>query len=187
MEILKILSEKGNERGISFLLIGGIALGVYGISRQTGDVDILIREEDREQWKEVIQSLGYRLFHDHTSFLQFTPPRIDTWPLDAMIVNGETFDRLRKEAKAVDFRTARVLVPEMKHLLALKIHALKQEPSYREFKDLGDIIALVERAGMDVDHPDFSQMCSAYGTQEIYERIRDAWKKRRDDSPSSEA
>ncbi len=184
MEILKVLSQKGGERGIFFVLVGGIALSAHGVSRQTGDVDLLIRVKTAKEWQEILEGLGYRIFHDHPAFKQFSPPRIDAWPVDLMMVNDETFDNLWREGEEHDLGKARVLVPNVEHLLALKIHALKQDLPFRKLKDLDDIVGLMECGSIDAEDPNFHGLCMKYGTQEIYEQIQEIWKKRRG-NPSS--
>jgi hypothetical protein len=184
MEILKVLSEKGDERGISFILVGGIALSAHGLTRQTGDVDLLVRIKSAEEWRKILEGLGYRLFHDHPAFKQFSPPRIDAWPVDLMVVDDETFDNLWREGEEYDLGKVRVLVPNVEHLLAMKVHALKQDVPSRRLKDIDDIIGLLERGNIDAEDPVFYGLCMKYGTEAIYEQLRKIWKKR-GEAPSS--
>lgn len=37
-----------------FLLIGGQAVNAYGISRQTGDVDLLVQRSRKVRWEELL-------------------------------------------------------------------------------------------------------------------------------------
>ncbi|MEW6745887.1 MAG: nucleotidyl transferase AbiEii/AbiGii toxin family protein [Planctomycetota bacterium] len=179
MEILRILTHRGRERGISFILIGGHALNVYGVARQTGDVDIVVRAEDRNEWRAILTSLGYKLYHDHPSFMQFMAPSIDTWPVDLILVDGPTFTGLHHDGREVELGAARVIVPSVEHLLALKLHVLKQQQPERELRDLEDILGLIERARVDVSRPAFLHLCEKYGTREIHDRIVELMRKRR--------
>ena len=140
MELLRILTERGRDREISFVLVGGHALNAYGVARQTGDVDIAVRHADREVWRAILTSLGYRLFHDHPSFMQFSAPSPDAWPVDLILVDEETFNGLYRDGREVELGAARVIVPSVDHLLALKLHVLKQRQPEREMKDLDDIL-----------------------------------------------
>lgn len=181
MEILRTLLQKGKQKGASFILVGGHALNVYGLTRQTGDVDIVVREQDKKKWRSILESLGYKLFHDHPAFMQFSPPDIVAWPVDVMIVDKETFDGFQRGGKEFDIGGACILVPRIEHLIALKLHALKQNQAYRELKDLDDILELLERTDIDAAGEQFRKFCESYGTVEIYQRILEILEKRKND------
>jgi len=51
-----------NKKKIRYLVVGGIAVNLYGIERATGDVDIAVDLEDKNVRKfvEVIKELGFK-------------------------------------------------------------------------------------------------------------------------------
>lgn len=53
----------------------------------------------------------------------------------------------------------------------MKLPALKYVDAARALKDEGDLLALLELAGLAVDSGDFRQMCEKYATLEVYERF----------------
>lgn len=178
MQILHILNQKAYQRQLEFLVVGGHAVSAHGFSRQTGDLDLLVREEDRSAWREIFISLGYKMFYEHSSFMQFSPPELGTWPLDLMFVDNATFSGMLTESLKVTFGDSTARIPSVEHLLALKLHALKQGQPHRIFKDLSDIINLVLIKKIDVHTDQFRQLCEKYGNIGIYEKISDALNKK---------
>jgi hypothetical protein len=51
-----ILTET-RKRDLRFLVIGGLAVNSCGYSRETGDLDILIRRDYKEQWLDLFSGL----------------------------------------------------------------------------------------------------------------------------------
>lgn len=175
MKILDIVATTAAERGLQFLVIGGHAVNAYGERRQTGDVDLLVREADRKAWLDLVPSMGYSLFHRHNAFLQFSPPSFEVWPIDLMLVEDRTFDGLLAESEEVNFGGSQnVRIPSIEHLIALKLNVLKQVGKERELKDLADIVALVRIGEFDVKDKSFRLLCEKYGTTSIYEQIINA-------------
>ena len=74
---------------LSFLLIGGHDVASHGYGRTTIDVDLLVRKSDRGKWLDLADRLGFRLFHDGDSFLQFSASNEVRWPLGLILVNDE--------------------------------------------------------------------------------------------------
>ncbi len=175
MQILDILATKSKEHGVQFIVIGGHAVNAYGERRQTGDLDIMVRETGRNIWEDLLTSMGYVLYHRHNAFSQFRPPAIEVWPIDLMFVEDKTFDGLLAESREVNFGgTQNVRIPSIEHLIALKLNVLRQVGKERELKDLADIVALVKVGKLDVTGKGFRLLCEKYGTVSIYEQIVDA-------------
>lgn len=175
MKILDIVAIRAKERGLQFLVIGGHAVNAYGERRQTGDIDLLVREAERNAWLDLITSMGYSLFHQHKAFLQFSPPAVEVWPIDVMLVEDKTLDGLLAESEEVNFGgSENVRIPSIEHLIALKLNVLKQVGRERELKDLADIAALVRIGKLAVKDARFRNLCEKYGTMSIYEKIVDA-------------
>lgn len=170
MQLLKTLSEYSKNENLSFLLIGGHAVNALGYARQTSDLDMLIKRSDREAFTEKILSLDYVKFQDHEVFLRFKPDTLDNWPIDLMLVEDSVFQSLHDGAKEVEFSGADVLVPSPKHMIALKLHALKEKQEHREARDILDVIELLRLHTLDDD--ELRLMCEKYGRIDLYERLK---------------
>jgi hypothetical protein len=171
MDILEQLVSVAHKEGLSFLVIGGHAVIHHGYARTTDDLDFLIRQEDRRAWLAAVGTVGYMVLHDGGAFVQLKPPRPEEWPLDLMLVHGETFGKLLAQAEPEQIETAAVLCPSLNHLFALKLHALKHGHARRVLKDMDDFVQLVQANQVNVKAASFRDLVEKYGNSEIYERI----------------
>ena len=57
MEILRTISIYTENVGVRFLVIGGQALNVLGLSRQTGDIDLIAKRDNMKQWEDLFKKL----------------------------------------------------------------------------------------------------------------------------------
>lgn len=171
MEILKTIHAASTRAHKRFLLIGGHALNVHGISRSTGDLDLMVRAQDVSFWKELLLQLGYDIFHESPAFIQSKPATLAAWPIDLIVVNDATMDKALKDAVTTEVMGPRVEVASVGSLIAMKLHALKFVDSARALKDQSDLLALLGLAAIPVNSESFRQLCLKYATIVIYERL----------------
>jgi predicted nucleotidyltransferase len=171
MAILENLVQFGSERKLEFMVIGGHAVISHGYSRRTLDLDILIPKGDGHVWKEYVLGLGYSLLFESENFFQCTAPELASWPLDFMMVKPETFSKFKSEAVPVLIQGVQVSVPSIKHLIALKLHAMKSGQRSRMFRDMDDVINLIQLSKMEVKGDEFKKLCQTYGSTELYEYL----------------
>jgi hypothetical protein len=154
---------------LRFMVIGGYAVGAWGHVRPTRDTDFLVRDADRPKWKELAAQGGLRLVNEANVFAQFVP--VEGEALDLMLVNDETFEKLWAESIMRDVSGHNVRVPSLDHLIALKVHALKQGLSHRTFKDAEDVEKLARANNLNLAEPRYEEIFLKYGTREIYETL----------------
>lgn len=164
-------SNSAAEQGLSSLLIGGHAVMVHGHPRNTFDWDLLIPRSQAGAWQAFALGRRFRLHQEGPTFMQFDPPDDATLPLDLMIVSDETFEKFRRSslsARAVD---ANVRVVCLKHLIALKCHAVRHGHAGRVEKDVDDVIALVRVNRIDLAEPEWRQVFQKHGPPRMYEKV----------------
>ena len=166
-----LLHEKVRQFGLEYLVIGGHAVNAYCEPRATLDVDFLVCRNELARWKELLTAEGFKLDHEGPTFVRFNPPYGVEWRLDLMLVNAETFQKMRGAAQTKKLLSIESLVPRPEHLIALKLHALKHGHAERFEKDFIDVIALTRNAGLDPRSPDYRQIFNQFGTMELYERV----------------
>jgi len=160
-----------SERGEDFIVCGGYAVNAYHVIRKTGDIDLVVRARDASAWKEFLSAPGYTVYHETSSFVQFEPPTATSWPVDLMLVDDRTFDLMRAEARQFRFGGTTCWIPSIRHLIAMKLHALKQTGKRRLRKDAIDIVDLAEKNGIDLRGEEFRQQCERFADRAIYDRI----------------
>ncbi|MFO1512517.1 MAG: hypothetical protein U1F83_06320 [Verrucomicrobiota bacterium] len=158
----------GNESpALGFVLIGGWAVGAHGYARATFDVDFMVRRSERAAWIERLTSCGLKLFRESGVFAQFTQVAGDG--LDLMFVDGPTFTKIRDASEERAFGDVKARVPCLDHLLAKKLHALRQNLAHRTSKDVDDVEVLLRRHEINLADPHYKTLFLKYGTSEIYE------------------
>lgn len=174
MSFVHELHAAAAKANLPFIVIGGHAVNALGISRETADFDILVSREDETGWRSLLGSLGYTVRFDGGNFLQMNPPSGSTWPVDLMLVNGDTFTKLWASVTDGELLGLRFKIPAPEHLIALKLHALRQDKPHRALKDFLDVVAIVQTCCLDLESSTLREIFSRYGTDELYERVRKA-------------
>jgi hypothetical protein len=171
MPIYAPVFEALSAADIPFLVIGGHAVVLHGYQRNTFDLDLLIAEGRLPAARPALLELGYSSYFESGAFLQLTP-RGNLSPLDLMIVDQTTFDRLSQftESRVLDGK--RILIPDPLRLVALKLHALKAVSRSDRDKDWADIAGVIRAAGLDLENPEFQAIIQRYGPSESNAELR---------------
>jgi predicted nucleotidyltransferase len=88
-----------------------------------------------------------------------------------MLVNASTFAKMVYEAETDTLEGQIVKLPSLDHLLALKLHALKNARGIRVLKDMDDVANLITNNRIDVRSTQFRELVLKYGTAELYEKL----------------
>jgi predicted nucleotidyltransferase len=174
MSLLEQIQREAEREGVRFVVIGGFAVIAHGYERSTADLDLLVRREDQPQWQALLGGLGYQLINDGGNFLQFAQTRAEEWPLDLMLVRQPTFDGILAQAQETSLLGARVRLVSLEHLIALKLHALKQARLRRFLKDFQDVVELIQVQHLDLQSPPIRDLFLHYGTDDLYQKFRRA-------------
>lgn len=172
MEILRTIALVAEDKQMPFLLIGGHAVNAYGLSRQTGDIDLLGRRSQRQMWLSLFERLHYSPQQNDDRFCRFRPESILTWPVDLMFVDDETFAKLNSDSAEILVGVANVRVVSARHLAILKIHALKYFQEDRYSKDLSDLRYLLRSGGTGITVEELRDICLKYADLQLFETIK---------------
>ena len=170
--IFDLIAAEFQKAGITYLLIGGFAVNAYKVTRFTLDVDFLMAEEDREKAASILEQAGFRERTHHQNFSGWGEnPRYPT-KVDLLFTDRQTLQAVWDQGKAVKIAGCELKVPSLEHLIAMKLHAIKQQPERREWKDWMDIIQLIKIHQVDTKSETFRKLCLKFGTADLYQRIR---------------
>ena len=137
--VFKLLTDFFQEHEVDHALIGAFALSAYGYMRATGDIDFIVRAKDQERVIHFLESLGFETFHRSTGYSNHLHRLSGLGRIDFVYVAGRTADAIFAEARKMPIfgsKTVPVVKPE--HLVALKVFAIKNDPS-RRLRELADI------------------------------------------------
>lgn len=171
------IENETRQRQLPFLVIGGHAVNLYGFARETADLDFLVCSDHREAWVKLFADLGYRPFSDAPNFVQLVSDNETAWPVDLMFVKPATFKPMFDSGRAVEFYGTKPRIPTLEHLIALKLHALKNTRPHRFLKDFLDVENLIRINQLDIQSENIRQLFKKYGTLDLYEKIRAALEK----------
>ncbi len=76
METLRTIALYSDAQDIPFLLIGDHAVNAYGVQRQTGDIDLIVKSSQRKEWEELFSKIRYQLDQSDCRFIRYRPDTI---------------------------------------------------------------------------------------------------------------
>lgn len=171
MSFFATIHEEAGRRKLRFLVIGGLAVNHYGYARETGDLDFFVSQDDRAGWLKLLEDFGYTNHNDGGSFIQFNPPAQNAWPVDLMFVQEKTFAPVFTASGEANFFGVNSRVPNLEHLIALKLHALKNTRMSRFLKDFLDVEYLIRINRLDIKSAKVRELFGKYGTPDLYDKI----------------
>ncbi len=171
MEVLRSISLYCEAKQIAFLVAGGHAVNAFGISRQTGDLDLIVSREQKSPWLELLEKLKYTCFQNDDRFARFKADTLAAWPIDLMFVDSSTFSKLLNDSILVDYGLVSARTVSAVHLATLKIHALKHYQAHREAKDYGDLLGLLRTGKAQLTNDELRGLCLRYANQALYDRL----------------
>jgi len=89
-----------------------------------------------------------------------------------MKVDERTFETLMSASQESKLFGHSVRIPCPEHLVALKLHAIRQEGRVRKEQDWADVIGLIRSCGLDPENGDFHQLIERYGGPEVITSIQ---------------
>ena len=174
MRALQCISQKAEEAGLPFLVIGGYAVMAHGFVRSTDDLDLLVQASQRQRWRQMLEGLGMTLYREASSFLQFNPLPDFRVPVDVMFVADEVFEKMRACAGQSSVTGVSFGVVSLLHLIALKCHSIQHGHPHRRIKDTEDLIQLIRINGLDLNEAELRATILKHGNDELYEKLRRA-------------
>lgn len=170
--VFDLIADVFGKAEMPYALAGGFAVNAHHVTRQTLDVDLLIAIDDLGKASCALQSAGYRKGLESPVVVRFKGDGKLFLDIDLMLIDPETLKKILKQSQELTIAGHSFRVVSLRHLIAMKFHAIKNDPESREPKDLLDIIQLVRRNGMDLGGPELRKICEAYGTPELLKKIQ---------------
>jgi len=165
-----LVAGASRKAAVPCVLIGGFAINFYKVTRNTLDVDFLITKEDFPKIKYALFSAKYDEEFATDVVVRFSNKK-EPMDIDFMIVDDLTREKIIKDGKTAEIAGEKLIIPSLNHLIALKLHAIKNNQKNRMWKDLPDIIRLVQMNDVDCKNKAFKEICLKYGNAEIYQII----------------
>ena len=158
-----------DEGGYAYALAGGLGLHAHGHSRATFDLDLVTRAEAQSQLVSHLEELGYETLHRSSGYSNHAHADPEWGSVDVVYVGEETARQLFATCtQTLKLGAREVPVPRAEHLIAMKVQALRNDPS-RELQDLADIQYLLGLP--DTNREDARGYFERAGLSEWYDKL----------------
>ena len=173
-DIFALVATAAAEARLGVLVIGGHAVNAYGYTRTTLDADFLICADDLPAWRSQLESFGYRWLGQTDAFAKFVPVCGGDmlFPVDLMLVDRPTWQQISTRGRPMSFGEICLPVPDPLHLIALKLHAMRNTERRLSGKDLPDIIQILRICAIDPAGVDFTALLDRHANNETRDLLR---------------
>jgi hypothetical protein len=131
------------EREFPHAVVGALGLHAYGHSRATFDLDLVTVRAAQVSLVKSLEALGYETLHVSPGYSNHQHPDPDWGGLDVIYVDEETAGQLfTRCSRRLKLGSREAPVPRAEHLAAMKVHAMRNDPS-RLVQDLADVQQLL--------------------------------------------
>ncbi len=149
-KVLDTITRFLDERGVRYALAGAFALSAYGLSRATQDIDFVVDLGCQPDLIAFLESLGYETLHRSEGYSNHLHSLPGLGRVDFIYVAEPTASRLFERATVVALFGRTIRVPRPEHLAAMKILAMKNDPT-RTFQEMADLQHILGLPGVDVN------------------------------------
>lgn len=150
--VLSMLLRNFEKNNIHYALMGGFALGLWGVGRATVDIDLLVSREDMEMTDRIMIEAGYDCKYGSENVSQYVSPLTIFGEVDFLhAFRDASLEMLgRAEEKEIFGGLLKIKVLKPEDLIGLKLQAIKNDAERME-NDMADIKALVSVHGEKLD------------------------------------
>ncbi|MDP2923016.1 MAG: hypothetical protein Q8O30_04775 [Candidatus Omnitrophota bacterium] len=174
--VLKRLIDTFEKNEISYALIGGFALGVYGVVRATNDLDFLIDKKHEAFLKKFMKQNIYDIIYESEDIIQFEHPTGIFGSIDFLYAfRKPSLEMLKRAVKKDLFEetiTVKVLLPE--DIIGLKVQAFANQPN-RKVLELEDIKNLIMANLKDLDWEIIKNHFALFNLNMLYKELKDTY------------
>jgi hypothetical protein len=142
-KVLGTLASFFEREGYRYAAIGAFGLHAYGLARATLDLDLATESAAQPTLVAFLESLGYETLYRSAGYSN----HVHALP-DLGRVDDETGRLLFSGGATLQLGEHRVPVPRPEHLVAMKVHAMKNDPS-RTLREMADIQFLLSLPSID--------------------------------------
>jgi hypothetical protein len=171
--VLQKVTAWFDEHKVPYAVIGGFALGLYGVVRGTNDLDFMIDRGHVPALKKFLAGLSYQVDVETENVIQFSNPLDAFGSLDFLISfrapSQAILKRARKHTVLNKAVTLNVVQPE--DLIGLKVQAMCNDESRAAF-DMRDIEELLAGIAQDCDWALIKSHFVLFDKLNMYEQLR---------------
>ena len=101
INVFELISTEFGKENIAHVLIGGFAVNAHQVSRNTGDVDLLIATDDHKKAADILKRFEYREGPSADYFARMLSNNFKYIHIDFLFVERGTLERMINRGKKV--------------------------------------------------------------------------------------
>lgn len=175
MDFKTVLSQllKAFERhNIRYALMGGLALGAWGVVRATVDIDFLVHRDDMEKVDLIMKEMGYECKYRSENVSQYLSPLKIFGEIDFLhAFRTPSLGMLERTEEKRIFDDITIKVLSIEDLIGFKLQAIKNDES-RKNMDLADIEALIAFNREIINWTLVKEYFELFGFEELFNHLR---------------
>jgi hypothetical protein len=166
------IAKRLKSLGISYAVVGGMALFKHGLRRFTEDVDILVTKDDLKTIHEKLEGLGYLPPFTNSKHLRDTQlgVKIEFLTTGEYPGDGKKKPVSFPDPKSVSFEADGISYINLQKLVELKLASGMTNPG--RLKDLSDVLELIKALDLPID---FSNQLDPF----VRRKYEELWKEAR--------
>ena len=171
--VLSKLLTAFEKESIRYALMGGFALGAWGVPRTTADIDFLVNHDDMDKVDAIMKGLGYECKHKTENVSQYVSPLRVFGEVD--FIHAFRIPSLsmlqRVETKNMFDETLPVKVLKVEDLIGFKVQAAANDES-RKAVDIADIESLIAYNKDRLNWSLIEEYFTLFGLIELYNDLK---------------
>ena len=170
--VLLFIIQNFEKKKIKYGIIGGFALSLYGVNKNSNDLHFFAEREDAGKIDQVMHEAGYSCFNANLNVAQYISPLKEFGEIDFIFSRTDIGKNMLNRVNHFEIFEEKIKINVLKpeDLIGLKLHALKNDPD-RKTKDLIDIILLLKINKNSIDFNIIKDYCNILQLNDIYETI----------------
>lgn len=143
-QVTSTLLREFGEQAIDYAVMGGFALGFWGVTRATIDIDLLLLIDDAPRAESILDKYHYHPVHKTENVAQYASDLTPYGSIDILYAFRSISRSMLSRSVTItisDDLVVKSLIPE--DIIGLKLQALVNDPS-RQGQDLADVEALLQ-------------------------------------------
>ena len=172
--VLKTLISEFSRLQIRCAVIGGFALGVLGVPRQTLDLDFLVHRDDLEKLDSALTALGYTRVFQSENASQYRHPDAAWGSVDFIHafrkISLAMLDRAKDYPALGGKQSLKTAQPE--DVIGLKVQAMFNDPE-RRAQEQNDIERLMAQYGRRLDWDRIEEFYGVFGLADEARKLRE--------------
>ncbi len=171
--VLEKLLTAFKEQNIRYALIGGFAMGAWGVPRATVDVDFLVLRDDVEKVDAIMRSLSYECKYRTENVSQYVSPLQVFGEVNFLhAFRSPSLSMLqRAEDRKILGETMTVKVLKVEDLIGFKAQAIANNRK-RTTTDLADIEALINAHRSNIDWSLIEEYFVLFELNDMFKELR---------------